>query len=247
MTERLLEEVCQLDHWNQAGKRVRANQGAPGTDRRTVGELPAWLGQHQQELLAALRDGSYEPQPLRRVQIPKQGGGRRQLGIPTVSARLVQQASLPVLEPWLDPTFSNSNYGYRPGRSAHDARAQARPYVAEGRTIVADIDLEKFFDRVNHDILMARLARRVADQRLLRIVRRFREAGLRQDGVCIERHEGTAQGGPLTPPPTRLTEVFCIWRNLAHFALARVAAEITCWSVEISPTCFSREKSSCRG
>jgi RNA-directed DNA polymerase len=199
LTERLLEEVCQLDNLNQACKRVKANKGAPGVDGLTVGELPAWLVQHQQELVAALRDGSYEPQPLRGAQIPKPGGGVRQLGIPTVIDRLVQQAILQVLEPLLDPTFSNSSYGYRPGRSAHDALAQARQYVAEGRTIVVDIDLEKFFDRVNHDIVMARLARRVADKRLLRIIRRFLEAGLMQDGVCIDRHEGTPQGGPLSP------------------------------------------------
>ena len=123
----------------------------------------------------------------------------RQLGIPTVIDRLVQQAILQVLEPLLDPTFSDSSYGFRPGRGAHDALAQAQQYVAEGRTIVVDMDLEKFFDRVNHDILMARLARRVADKRLLRIVRRFLEAGLMQDGVCVERHEGTPQGGPLSP------------------------------------------------
>lgn len=136
---------------------------------------------------------------MRGAQIPKPGGGMRQLGIPTVSDRLVQQAILQVLEPLLDPTFSNSSYGFRPGRGAHAALAQAQQYVAEGRTIVVDIDLEKFFDRVNHDILMARLARRVADKRLLRIVRRFLEAGLMQDGVCSARHEGTPQGGPLSP------------------------------------------------
>ena len=123
----------------------------------------------------------------------------RQLGIPTVVDRLVQQAILQVLEPILDPTFSASSFGFRPGRGAHDALAQASRYVAEGRTIVVDLDLEKFFDRVNHDILMARLARRVGDKRLLRIIRRFLEAGLMQDGVCVERHEGTPQGGPLSP------------------------------------------------
>jgi RNA-directed DNA polymerase len=123
----------------------------------------------------------------------------RQLGIPTVIDRLVQQAILQVLDPLLDPTFSASSFGFRPGRGAHDALARAREYVSEGRVIVVDVDLEKFLDRVNHDILMARLARRVADKRLLRMVRRFREAGLRQDGVCVARHEGTPQGGPLSP------------------------------------------------
>lgn len=199
LTERLMEEVSQLDNLNQAYRRVKTNKGAPGVDGMTVDELPAWFAKHQQEFLAALRDGSFEPQPVRGKQIPKPGGGVRQLGIPTVVDRLVQQAILQVLEPLLDPTFSNSSYGFRPGRGAHDALAQAQKYVAEGRTIVVDMDLEKFFDRVNHDILMARLARRVADKRLLRIVRRFLEAGLMQDGVCIERHEGTPQGGPLSP------------------------------------------------
>jgi RNA-directed DNA polymerase len=134
------------------------------------------------------------------VQIPKPaGGGMRQLGIPTVIDRLVQQAILQVLEPILDPTFSESSYGFRPGRGAHDALHQAAKYVADGRTVVVDLDLEKFFDRVNHDILMARLARRIADKRLLRIIRRFLEAGLMQEGVCIARNEGTPQGGPLSP------------------------------------------------
>jgi|SRR6516165_56532 RNA-directed DNA polymerase len=199
LTERLMEEVCQLNNLNQAYRRVKANKGVPGVDGMTIDELPTWFAAHEQELLAALRNGTYEPQPLRGVQIPKPGGGVRQLGIPTVIDRFVQQALLQVLEPLLDPTFSASSYGYRPGRGAHDALAQAQTYVAEGRTIVVDIDLEKFFDRINHDILMARLARRTTDKRLLRIVRRFLEAGLMQDGVCVRRYEGTAQGGPLSP------------------------------------------------
>lgn len=199
LTERLMEEVCRPDNLNQAYRRVKANKGAPGVDGMAIDELPSWFAEHRQEILAALADGSYEPQPVRGVQIPKPGGGVRQLGIPTVIDRLVQQAILQVLEPLLDPTFSNSSYGFRPGRGAHDALAQAQKYVAEGRAIVVDMDLEKFFDRVNHDLLMARLARRVADKRLLRIVRRFLEAGLMQDGVCLERHEGTPQGGPLSP------------------------------------------------
>jgi RNA-directed DNA polymerase len=199
LTEHLMEEVCQLDNLDQAYRRVKANKGAPGVDGMTIDELPAWFAKHQQELLAALKDGTYEPRPVRGVQIPKPGGGVRQLGIPTVIDRLVQQALLQVLEPLLDPTFSASSYGFRPGRGAHEALAQAQKYVADGRVIVVDVDLEKFFDRVNHDILMARLARRVADKRLLRIVRRFLEAGLMHNGVCIERHQGTPQGGPLSP------------------------------------------------
>jgi RNA-directed DNA polymerase len=194
-----MEEVCQPDNLNQAYRRVKANQGAPGVDGMTIDDLPNWIAAHKQEFIAALQDGSYRPQPVRGVQIPKPGGGVRQLGIPTVVDRLVQQAILQVLEPLLDPTFSASSYGFRPGRSAHQALGQAQKYVAEGRVIVVDIDLEKFFDRVNHDILMARLARRIADKRLLRIVRRFLQAGLMQDGVCVERDEGTPQGGPLSP------------------------------------------------
>jgi len=199
LTQHLMEEVTSRENLNRAYRRVKANRGAAGIDGMTLEELPAWLAEHKQELIASLLDGSYRPQPVRGKQIPKPGGGMRQLGIPTVVDRLVQQAILQVLEPILDPTFSDSSYGFRPGRSAHQAVQQASEYVAEGRVIVVDMDLEKFFDRVNHDILMARLARRVADKRLLTITRRFLQAGLMQHGVCIERHEGTPQGGPLSP------------------------------------------------
>jgi RNA-directed DNA polymerase len=157
------------------------------------------LAEHKEELIASLLDGSYRPERVLGVEIPKPGGGTRQLGIPTVVDRLVQQAILQVLEPLLDPTFSESSYGCRPGRSAHQALHQAQKYVADGRVVVVDLDLEKFFDRVNHDVLLSRLARRVADKRLLRIVRRFLEAGMLRHGVCVERHEGTPQGGPLSP------------------------------------------------
>ncbi len=199
LTEYLMEEVIDRQNLNRAYRRVKANKGAPGVDGMTLRELRDWLAQHKLELTASLADGSYRPQAVRGVEIPKPGGGVRQLGIPTVVDRLVQQAILQVLEPILDPTFSASSFGFRVGRGAHDALAQASRYVAEGRTIVVDMDLEKFFDRVNHDILMARLARRVADKRLLRIIRRFLRAGLLQQGVCVERHEGTPQGGPLSP------------------------------------------------
>lgn len=199
LTQSLMEEVTSRENLNRAYRRVRANQGAPGIDGMTLDDLPAWISEHKAELIASLLTGDYQPQPVRGVQIPKPGGGMRQLGIPTVVDRLVQQAILQVLEPLLDPTFSDSSYGFRPGRSAHQALAQAQQYVAEGRGIVVDMDLEKFFDRVNHDILMARLTRRVGDRRLLGIVRRFLEAGLMQQGVCVERHEGTPQGGPLSP------------------------------------------------
>lgn len=199
LTACLMEEVIERANLNRAYRRVMANQGAAGVDGLTVEELGEWIKRHKQALIASLVDGSYRPQPVRGVEIPKPGGGMRQLGIPTAVDRLVQQAILQVLEPILDPTFSASSFGFRPGKSAHQALRQASQYVAEGRSIVVDLDLEKFFDRVNHDLLMARLARRVSDKRLLRIVRRFLQAGLMRQGLCVERHEGTPQGGPLSP------------------------------------------------
>jgi RNA-directed DNA polymerase len=165
----------------------------------TVGELYDWLAEHKGELVESLLDGSYEPQPVLGKEIDKPSGGKRRLGIPTVVDRLVQQAILQVFEGIVEPTFSEWSYGFRRGRNAHQAVKQAAEYVAEGRSIVVDIDLAKFFDRVNHDMLMARVARHVSDKRLLRITRRFVEAGMMWDGVCIERYEGTPQGGPLSP------------------------------------------------
>ena len=199
LSANLMEEVTKTKNLTQACQRVLANKGAPGVDGMTVHELWPWVVAHKDEFLASLLDGTYQPQPVRGVDIPKPGGGVRQLGIPTVVDRLVQQAILQVLEKILDPTFSTSSFGFRPGRGAHDALAQASRYVSEGRPIVVDLDLEKFFDRVNHDILMSRLARRIGDKRMLRIVRRFLEAGMLQNGACVERHEGTPQGGPLSP------------------------------------------------
>lgn len=199
LTQELMERVCQSDNLNQAYQRVKANKGAPGVDGMSVGQLRGWALTHKEALIAALLAGEYQPQPVRGVQIPKPGGGVRQLGIPTVVDRLVQQAMLQVLEPILDPTFSASSFGFRPGRGAHHALAQARQYVKDGHLIVVDLDLEKFFDRVNHDLLMNRLARRIGDKRLLRIIRRFLEAGMMQGGVCARREEGTPQGGPLSP------------------------------------------------
>lgn len=199
LTRYLMEEVASSANLNQAYQRVKANQGAAGVDGMSVAELLAWIRANRERLIASLLDGSYRPQTVRGVQIPKPGGGVRQLGIPTVVDRLVQQAILQVLEPILDPTFSASSFGFRPGRSAHQALAQAQKYVADGRDIVVDLDLEKFFDRVNHDVLMARLARRIGDKRLLKIVRRFLAAGMMQAGVVVAREEGTPQGGPLSP------------------------------------------------
>ena len=199
LTTNLMEAVCHSDNLNRAYKRVKANRGAAGIDQMPVEVLLPWLRQHKQDLIRSLLAGSYQPQPVRAVEIPKPGGGVRQLGIPTVVDRLVQQALRQVLEPVLDPSFSASSYGFRPGRNAHQALKQAQQYVAEGRRVVVDIDLERFFDRVNHDLVMARLARHVADKRLLKIVRGFLEAGILQAGLHIERYEGTPQGGPLSP------------------------------------------------
>lgn len=199
LTQHLMEEIASSANLNQAYKRVKANKGAAGVDAMSVSDLLPWIRENRERLIASLLDGSYQPNTVRGVEIPKPGGGKRQLGIPTVVDRLVQQAILQVLDPILDPTFSSSSFGFRPGKSAHQALAQAQNYVADGHEIVVDIDLEKFFDRVNHDILMARLARRIGDKRLLRIIRRFLEAGMMQGGVCIERREGTPQGGPLSP------------------------------------------------
>jgi RNA-directed DNA polymerase len=196
----LMEKICSKANLNQAYKRVKSNKGAPGIDGMSIDEMASFIGQHKEQLIQSLLDGSYQPKPVREVEIPKPGDqGTRKLGIPTVIDRLVQQAIHQVLEPLFDPQFSESSYGFRPGRRAHDAIKQANEYVQDGRIWVVDIDLERFFDRVNHDILMSRLARKIEDKRLLKILRRFLEAGIMRDGVCIERHEGTPQGGPLSP------------------------------------------------
>jgi RNA-directed DNA polymerase len=200
LTVSLMEQVCDPKNLLRAYRRVRSNKGKPGVDGMTVHELAHWLRKNNAALTASLLDGTYRPQPVRGVSIPKPGGGQRQLGIPVVVDRLVQQAILQVLDPIFDPTFSNSSYGFRPGRSPHMALEQARKYVAqEGREFVVDLDLEKFFDRVNHDTLMSRIARRIGDKRLLLVIRRFLQAGMMQDGVCVARDEGTPQGGPLSP------------------------------------------------
>jgi RNA-directed DNA polymerase len=195
----LIEEVLHKETLTRAWKQVRANRGAPGVDGVTIEQFPAWYREHGAAVMQELREGRYRPSPVRRVDIPKPGGGTRTLGVPTVLDRLIQQAIVLVLTPILDPTFSPSSYGFRPGRSAHDAVRQARKYVAEGHRWVVDMDLSKFFDRVNHDILMERLARRIADKNLLRLIRRYLAAGMMQDGVVTERNEGTPQGGPLSP------------------------------------------------
>jgi group II intron reverse transcriptase/maturase len=182
-----------------AWKRVKGNGGSPGVDGMTVQELPAFLRAHWERIRDELVAGRYQPSPIRRVEIPKSGGGVRELGIPTVLDRLIQQAILQVLQPRFDPTFSSSSYGFRPGRSAHQAVCRAQQLVQSGRRVVVDVDLERFFDRVHHDVLMNRLARRIEDKRLLALVRRYLEAGVMVHGVVVERYEGTPQGGPLSP------------------------------------------------
>lgn len=195
----LMERVCERANLQAALKRVRKNKGSAGIDGMTVDELPEYLRTHWPEIREQLFAGTYQPSPVRRHAIPKDGGGVRELGIPTVVDRFVQQAILQVLGPRFDATFSQYSYGFRRGRSAHDAVVQAQRYVNEGRRIVVDVDLERFFDRVNHDVLMGRLAKRIEDKLLLGLTRRYLEAGMMANGVAMERHEGTPQGGPLSP------------------------------------------------
>jgi RNA-directed DNA polymerase len=198
-TEQCMEEVCRRDNLMEALRRVRANKGSPGVDGMTVAALPGYLREHWPAIRARLLGGTYRPQPVKRVEIPKPGGGVRKLGIPTVLDRLIQQAVLQVLQGRWDPTFSEHSYGFRPGRSAHQAVAQAQRHVAEGFGWVVDIDLEKFFDRVNHDRLMARIARRERDKRLLKLIRAFLNAGVMENGLVRPTDEGAPQGGPLSP------------------------------------------------
>ncbi|HEY6922313.1 MAG TPA: group II intron reverse transcriptase/maturase [Steroidobacteraceae bacterium] len=182
-----------------AWKRVKANGGSAGVDGRTVQQTGSDLVTEWADIRQALLDGSYRPWPVRRVAIAKPNGGARELGIPTVVDRLIQQALLQVLQPIIDPTFSEHSHGFRPGRSAHGAVLEAQRYVEQGYRFVVDVDLEKFFDRVNHDILMDRLAKRIADKAVLRLIRRYLEAGILAHGVVVERTQGTPQGGPLSP------------------------------------------------
>jgi group II intron reverse transcriptase/maturase len=195
----LMEFVVERENCLRALKRVRQNRGSPGMDGMTVGDLPVYLAEHWGAIREQLLTGTYRPMPVRRVEIPKSGGGVRQLGIPTVLDRFIQQVVLQVLQPMFDPTFSKHSHGFRPGRRAHDAVREAQQYVQGGRRWVVDVDLERFFDRVNHDVLMGKLENRIGDRRLLRIIRRYLEAGILADGVVTERHEGTPQGGPLSP------------------------------------------------
>lgn len=194
-----MEEVVRLENLKRAYRRVRRNDGSPGVDGMGVEELGTeWL-RHSKRITQELLEGTYVPQPVLSVEIPKANGGKRQLGIPTVLDRFVQQALLQVLQPEIDPTFSDSSFGYRPKRSAHQAILRAREYMLEGFDWVVDVDLEQFFDQVNHDVLMSRLARRIEDKRILRLIRRYLQADLMKGGLVSPRVKGTPQGGPLSP------------------------------------------------
>jgi RNA-directed DNA polymerase len=198
-TNRLMEEVCERENLKEALRRVRRNKGSAGVDGMTVGGITDYLKQHWPAIREQLLNGTYEPRPVRRVEIPKPDGGVRKLGIPTVLDRLIQQAVMQVLQRQWDPTFSESSYGFRPGRSAQQAVAQAQKHIAEGHGWCVDFDLEKFFDRVNHDKLMGRIAKRIEDRRLLKLIRAFLNAGVMENGLVSPSVEGTPQGGPLSP------------------------------------------------
>ncbi len=199
VTNSLMEAVCERENLKKALRRVKTNKGSPGVDGMTVEQLPDHLRAHWPQHRDELLRGTYTPSPVRRVEIPKPDGGVRKLGVPTALDRFVQQAVLQVLQRIFDPTFSNHSYGFRPGRSAHQAVAAAQEHLASGYRWVVDLDLEKFFDRVNHDLLMGRLAQRVADARVLKVVRAFLNAGVLENGLVSATEEGTPQGGPLSP------------------------------------------------
>ena len=195
----LMDAALERRNMQAALRRVKKNRGSPGVDGMTTDELLPYLWDHWKEIKSSLLDGTYQPSPVRRKEIEKTGGGTRELGIPTVLDRLIQQALLQVLQPLFDPTFSEHSHGFRPGRSAHGAIREAQRYVQEGRRIAVDVDLERFFDLVNHDVLMEKLAKRISDKRILGLIRRYLQSGVMVNGVRIERGEGTPQGGPLSP------------------------------------------------
>jgi len=195
----LMEEICQRENLRKALQRVKQNKGSPGIDGMTVKKLPGYLKKHWPQIREQLLAGNYQPQPVKRTEIPKPDGGMRKLGIPTALDRFVQQAIMQVLQKYWDKTFSEHSYGFRPGRSAHQAISRSQQYVAEGYRWVVDIDLEKFFDRVNHDKLMGKLAKRIPDKRLLKIIRAFLNAGVMENGLVSVTTEGTPQGGPASP------------------------------------------------
>lgn len=195
----LLLEVLTRENLQRAMKRVKANKGAAGADGMDIGQTMEYLKLHWGEIRGKLIAGTYRPSPVRRVAIPKPDGGERELGIPTVVDRLIQQALLQVLQPLIDPTFSKHSHGFRPNRRGHDAVLAAQSFVQSGKRVVVDVDLEKFFDRVNHDILIDRLRKRVNDAGVIRLVRAYLDSGIMVNGVVVGRAEGTPQGGPLSP------------------------------------------------
>lgn len=257
----LMERICESSNLNIAFKRVKSNKGSAGVDGMTIDQLSSWIQTNKTAFIKSLLDGSYIPQPVRKVEIPKPDGGKRMLGIPTVVDRLVQQAILQILQPIFEEEFSASSFGFRPKRSAHDAIKQAHEYVKSGKKYVVDIDLEKFFDRVNHDMLMARVARRVGDKRLLKIIRRFLEAGIMDTGVVVSRDEGTPQGGPLSPLLSNIIlgdldkelekrgHAFCRYADDCNIyvrskaAAERCLASIACWIERRLKLKVNREKS----
>jgi RNA-directed DNA polymerase len=200
MYEELMEQVVTEANATEAWRAVKRNGGSPGIDDMTTQELRDHIRAHWGSIRRKLLEGRYTPSPVRRVEIPKPNGGVRQLGIPTVQDRWIQQMLLQVLQPIFDPAFSEHSYGFRPGRSAHHAVVAAQQYVREGKDWVVDMDITKFFDHVNHDILMARIGQKIRDKRMLRLIGRYLRAGAMINGVVVSSEEGTPQGGPLTPP-----------------------------------------------
>jgi RNA-directed DNA polymerase len=217
-TSRIMEEVCERANLKEALRQVRANKGSAGVDRMTVDQLGDYLKQHWPAIGEQLLSGTYEPKPVRRVEIPKPDGGVRKLGIPTVLDRFIQQAVMQVLQKRWNPTFSPYSYGFRPQRSAHQAVAQAQQYIVQGYGWVIDLDLEKFFDRVNHDKLMGQIAKRIEDKRLLKLIRAFLNAGVMENGLVNPSVEGTPQGGPLSPLLSNLVldELDCELERRGH-------------------------------
>ena len=205
-----MEAVLERENLKKALAQVKRNKGAPGIDGMTVEDLGPYLKDNWLTIRAQLLEGTYRPQPVRRVEIPKASGGLRPLGIPSVIDRFIQQAVMQVLQADWDGTFSEASFGFRPGRSAHQAVQRAQAYIASGHAIVVDLDLEKFFDRVNHDILMGLVAKRVADKHLLKLIRAFLNAGVMEGGLVSPTEEGVPQGGPLTPLTQKITSALTV-------------------------------------
>ena len=195
----LIDRIVDTENLNLAFKKVKRNKGAAGVDEKDIVATRLYLQEHGHEIIQLIREGKYKPQPVRRVEIPKPNGGKRKLGIPTVTDRVIQQAMVQKLSPIFERQFSEFSYGFRPNKSAHQAIEQARQYIEEGYKFVVDLDLEKFFDRVQHDKLMSLIAKTITDKPTLKLIRRFLQAGIMENGVVTVNREGTPQGGPLSP------------------------------------------------